>query len=83
MIKPNIIRACIFLTAAVIIFLFPKQIVNWQIRFEKRYFKWVIRKKYRITYVELGKKRGMRINFIFAIICLISSAVLFVYSALV
>ena len=80
---PNIVRACIILTAGVITLLFPEQIVNWQIRMEKRYFKWVIRKKYRITYVELGKKRAMRINFIFAIICLIISAVLFMYSGLV
>jgi len=83
MVKLNIIRAFIFLTAGLIIILFPKQLVNWQIRMEKRYFKWLIRKKYRLTYVELGKERGMRINFIFAIICLIISAGLLVYSALV
>ena len=80
---PNLIRAGILLTVGLLVILFPEQIVNWQIRFEKRYFKWVIRKKYRITYVELGKKRAMRINFIFAIICLIISAVLFMYSGLV
>ncbi|MDP7282346.1 MAG: hypothetical protein QF475_01775 [Candidatus Undinarchaeales archaeon] len=80
---PNLIRAGILLTVGLLVILFPEQIVNWQIRFEKRYFKWVIRKKYRITYVELGKKTSMKLNFMFAIICFIISAALLVYSVLV
>jgi len=83
MVKFNIIRGFILLTAALVVILFPQQLYNWQIRFEERFCKWFINKKWRITYVELGKERGMRMNFIFAIICLIISAALLVYSVLV
>ncbi len=69
-----LIRSLIFLTAGLVLLIFPKQILEWQIRWNVRICKWLFHKNYDVS---KGRKSGKKANQILAYVFFIVAVLLF------
>jgi len=73
---PNLIRAGIFFVAGALVLVFPKQVLEWQLRTINRLEKIVPQAKYLYAYSIFRKKYWRKSNLVTGILFLIISAAL-------
>ena len=66
------IRSGIFLTASLIILIFPKQVFRWSSRMMAR-----LAKIFHIKYTETEEKHGIKVNIVLGICFLVIAVILF------